>query len=125
MIVAVKSLVVDEMWKSCVIAGEALRNALSRVKAGMTTNELDRLVTEWIVQHKGQSSFKGYRGYPKHICVSVNEEVVHGVPGSRGLKEGDLVSVDLGVLWEGWYSDVAATVAIGKIPPASTRLLDT
>lgn len=124
MIVAV-SRDLDIMRASCAIAAQALRHTLDGVRIGVTTEQLDQAATEWILQHGGIPSFKGYRGYPKHICVSVNEEVVHGVPGTRQLREGDVVSVDLGVLKDGWFSDLAASVIIGRGSSQNVSLVTT
>jgi len=81
------------------------------------------LAEEYIKRHGGIPAFKGYRGYPRSLCVSVNEEVVHGIPGKRKLKEGDIVSLDLGVLMDGYYGDAAITVPVGKVSELAKKLI--
>jgi methionyl aminopeptidase len=92
---------------------------------GLTTEQLDRAAADFIVQGGGVPAFKGYRGFPASICASVNEEIVHGIPGPRKLHEGDLLKIDIGVIWEGYYGDGAATVAIGEIPEEARALMQT
>ena len=101
----------------------ALKYLKAFIKEGITTEELDRLAEEYIKRHGGIPAFKGYRGYPRSLCVSVNEEVVHGIPGKRRLKEGDIVSLDLGVLMDGYYGDAAITVPLGKVSELARRLI--
>lgn len=86
-----------------------------KMKPGMKTKELDLLAERFIKRHKAIPAFKGYRGFPSNICVSVNNEIVHGIPGERILKEGDLVSIDLGVLKNGYYADGAFTFSLGQV----------
>lgn len=109
-------------------AGKILAQALALVReqcvAGARTEDLDRLAEEFIRGQGGEPSFKGYRGFPGTLCISVNEEVVHGIPGRRKIREGDLVSVDCGVTWEGFIADSAVTVPVGAIPPELQKLLD-
>ncbi|MBI1977035.1 MAG: type I methionyl aminopeptidase [Candidatus Omnitrophica bacterium] len=93
------------------------------IRPGIRTLELDELADEFIRSHGAQPAFKGYRGYPRTICVSVNEEVVHGIPGQRRLEEGDIVSIDVGVKLDGYYSDAAKTFAVGSISEAAKRLM--
>lgn len=99
---------------------EALKGLIS---PGVTTEELDRFAEEFIRERGGIPAFKGYRGYPKTLCVSVNEEVVHGIPDKRRLKEGDIVSLDLGVVIDGYYGDAAITVAVGEVSEVAKRLI--
>jgi methionyl aminopeptidase len=95
------------------------------VKAGMSTLEIDEEVEAFIVGRGAQPAFKGYRGFPASVCVSINDEVVHGIPSPhRRLKEGDIVGLDLGCIVDGYYADCAVTVAIGEVPEAVQRLLD-
>ena len=96
----------------------------SSLRAGITTKDIDRRVEELIRRYKVQSAFKGYRGFPNCSCVSVNEEVVHGIPGNKIIKEGDIVSVDVGIVFENYFSDTAFTVGIGRIDSVLERLLD-
>jgi methionyl aminopeptidase len=94
------------------------------VRAGVTTIELDRMAEEFIRSHGGRPSFKGYRGFPASICSSVNDEVVHGIPGPRELREGDIVGIDVGVELEGYHGDAAWTFAVGEISQEAQRLLE-
>jgi len=105
----------------------AARDVLERaVTPGMTTLELDRIGEDFIRSHAGaKPSFKGLYGFPGSICSSINNEIVHGIPSKkRVLREGDIVSIDVGVLFEGYHTDSATTVAVGEIPDESARLLD-
>ncbi len=95
------------------ITGIARTAAKEALRVGMTTAELDAAVARAIEQEGAKSNFKGYHGYPAHICVSVNEQVVHGIPGPRRLESGDVVSVDLGAVYRGYHGDSAFTVALG------------
>ncbi len=106
----------------CIIANilEELRSA---VHVGMTTREIDRLAVEALQRHGAKSSALGYRGYPASLCSSVNEEVVHGIPGERVLKEGDIVTIDFAASYNGWHADSAITVPVGTIAPEVQRLL--
>lgn len=94
------------------------------VKPGVTTDEMDAVAESVIRANKGEPAFKGYRGFPKTACISLNEEVVHGIPGKRRLKEGDLVSFDIGAKVEGYYADAARTWAVGSVPSDRQRLID-
>ena len=106
------------------IVAEILVGVKERVQPGIETQELDELAEEMCRQHKVEPAFKGYRGYPRSICVSVNEEIVHGIPGARRIKAGDLVSLDFGVQYQGYYGDAAVTVAVGEVDPRSRELLE-
>ena len=101
---------------------------LSRLKEvvapGIRTSELDRLAEGWTEEAGALPAFKGYRGYPATLCTSVNEEVVHGIPGGRELKEGDIIGLDMGVIIDGYYGDAAMTVPVGRIDPEAERLLE-
>ncbi|HKL20941.1 MAG TPA: type I methionyl aminopeptidase [Tichowtungia sp.] len=102
-----------------------LRNALAeKVCPGMTTRELGDFAKRFIKERGGVSAFYGYHGYPGQICVSVNDEVVHGIPGRRIIREGDIVSIDQGIRFEGFIGDTAITVPVGKISAGNQRLLD-
>ena len=108
-------------------SGEILRDTLLEVEKmicpGVTTGELDDFAEEYIRSRGGIPAFKGYQGFPASICASVNEEVVHGIPGPRKLKEGDIVGVDMGVIRKGFYSDATRTFAVGKIDDEARRLM--
>ncbi len=103
---------------------EAHQHVASLVQPGVTTEYLDRQVEEFIRDHGGIPTFKGYHGFPASICASINEEVVHGIPGNRELKEGDIVSVDIGVTKDGYVGDSANTYAAGAEHPEDRRLMD-
>jgi len=94
-----------------------------RVRPGVTTGELDRLAETFIRDHGGQPAFKGYRGFPASICPSINEEVVHAIPGSRELRPGDVIGIDVGVEKEGFFGDAARTFAVGPVSPEAETLL--
>lgn len=102
-----------------------VRNAVAaHVAPGVTTKELDELAYELIRKEGGVSAFFGYHGYPGQICASVNEEVVHGIPGSRTIHEGDIVSIDVGVSYGGFIGDTAVTVACGAVSDEKQKLMD-
>jgi methionyl aminopeptidase len=106
------------------IVAETLKLLQDVLVPGMTTWDLDRLAEELCLARKAQPAFKGYRGFPGSLCVSVNEEVVHGIPSKkRKLKKGDIVSIDFGVLYKGFYGDSAITLPVGKVSEQVHRLL--
>lgn len=94
-----------------------------RIEPGITTRELDALAEKIIRSHGAIPSFKGYGGFPASICTSINEELVHGIPSSRKLKEGDIISIDIGAMYKGYHSDSAWTYPVGKISAEDERLL--
>jgi methionyl aminopeptidase len=97
----------------------------SQVKSGMRTEELDIIAAKEVERLGAKPSFKGYRGYPATICVSVNDEIVHGIPGKRMLREGDIVSIDFGAIYLGYHGDAAVTVGLGKVDPKAKELMET
>jgi methionyl aminopeptidase len=105
------------------IVAEILEGVKEKVQPGVETRELDELAEEMCRQRRVKPAFKGYRGYPRSICVSVNEEVVHGIPGPRSLKAGDVVSLDFGVKYEGFYGDAAITVGVGDVGEKARALI--
>lgn len=105
------------------IVAEILEGVKEKVQPGIETRELDELAEELCRQRRVKPAFKGYRGYPRSICVSVNEEVVHGIPGPRCLKAGDVVSLDFGVKYEGFYGDAAITVGVGDVGEKARALI--
>jgi methionyl aminopeptidase len=105
------------------LAAEVIREVVAAVAPGVTTGRLDRLAETYIRDHGGIPSFKGYRGYPASICVSLDDEVVHGIPGHRVIDDGQLVSIDIGVLLRHFHADIAVTVPAGEVPPEARRLL--
>lgn len=114
---------VERIAESCRIAAEVLGETMKAAVPGVKTLELDRLAASMMKAKGAASAFLNYRGYPANICVSLNETVVHGIPGQARLREGDLVSLDVGVLKDGFYGDVAATVGIGKLSAEAGKLL--
>ncbi|MDD4910225.1 MAG: type I methionyl aminopeptidase [Candidatus Omnitrophica bacterium] len=115
---------IEVIRRAGAIVAEVLRILAARVKPGITTQELDILAEESIRGRQAKCAFKGYRGFPSAACVSVNEEVVHGIPSSRVIKEGDIVSIDLGVELSGFFADAAVTVGVGKISAEASKLLE-
>ena len=115
---------IEIMYESGQITGGALALAEKSVAPGMTTGELDALIEKYIKSHGARPSFKNYNGFPAAACISVNEVVVHGIPGNRVLKEGDIVSVDVGSYFKGYHSDAARTFAVGKISDEAEKLIE-
>ncbi|MBQ3078146.1 MAG: type I methionyl aminopeptidase [Clostridia bacterium] len=105
------------------IASAALRLGGSLVRPGVTTRELDRAMHRFITEQGATPSFLGYGGFPATACISVNEQVIHGIPGKRTLKEGDIVSIDIGAIYQGYHGDCAATFPVGEIDAESARLI--
>jgi len=115
---------IKRIAESCHIVAEALEGIKNIVTPGIHTIELDRFAESFIRSKGAVPAFKGYRGYPASLCVSVNEEVVHGIPSTaRKLKEGDIISLDLGVYYKGFYGDAAITLPVGKISNLAKTLL--
>ena len=111
--------------ESAQIVGRCLLMLAREIRPGVSTLELDRLAEAFIRDSGGEPAFKGYRGFPASICASINEEVVHGIPSaSRFLREGDIVSLDIGVKREGFFGDAAHTYAVGEVPAVATKLLE-
>jgi methionyl aminopeptidase len=106
------------------IVAEGLDLAAGQVAPGVTTGELDRVVADFVKKRGGLLAFKNYRGFPGNTCISVNEEVVHGIPGNRKLRGGDIVTIDLGVKYKNYYGDSARTFPVGAISALAKRLLD-
>ncbi len=116
---------IEKMRVACRIVAEVLLDLIKAVRPGISTLELDAIAERRIRARGAIPAFKGYRGFPNTLCVSLNEQVVHGIPSKRRLKEGDIVSLDLGAIWDGYYGDAAVTVPVGRIVPAAERLLAT
>jgi len=120
---------IDFIRESCRIVAETLKLVANNVSPGVVTIDLDRIAEEYIYSNDAKAAFKGYSqagsyDYPASICVSIDDEVVHGIPGDRVLKEGEIVSLDVGVLKNGYYGDAALSVAVGEISPDKKKLLD-
>ena len=114
----------QSMRRACRITAEARALAGSMVKPGVSTKEIDKAVHDFIVAQGAKPSFLNYNGFPASVCISVNDCVIHGIPGGYVLKEGDIVSVDVGALYEGFHGDCAATYPCGAISTEAQRLID-
>ena len=112
------------MRRAGLIVSKLLKLMEKEARAGVTTKKLDTVAEAFIVSEGAEPAFKGYYGFPASICASVNEEVVHGIPGSKILKDGDIVGIDVGVRLEGYYSDAARTFAIGEVDKSSRQLIE-
>ncbi|HAZ37194.1 MAG TPA: type I methionyl aminopeptidase [Clostridiaceae bacterium] len=115
---------IDAMRRAGRITGETLAMLEEEVKPQVTTAYLDKIAEEYIIKAGAKPSFKGLYGFPASLCISVNEEVVHGIPGSRVLQEGDIVSVDCGAYYQGFHGDATRTFPVGKISSEAQRLID-
>jgi methionyl aminopeptidase len=113
------------MRRACQVVSGVLSLLSQQVKPGMKTRELDIIAEKELKAQGAESSFKGYRGFPATLCVSVNNEIVHGIPGDKVLKEGDIVSLDFGAVCNGFHGDAAITVAVGKTSPEAEQLIKT
>src|ERR687897_3308387 len=105
------------------VVGRTLELLRGEVRAGITTGELDAIAEDNIRSSGATPSFKGYHGFPGSICASVNDEVVHGIPGERVLADGDVVSIDCGAIVDGWHGDAAIPVPVGEVPVEVTELM--
>jgi len=114
---------IELIRKASRIVAEVLVELRTLVEPGITTLELDAFAEASLLKRGAKPAFKGYRGYPYTLCVAVNEEVVHGLPGKRKLREGDIVGLDLGAVVDGYYGDGAITVPVGKISEEARRLM--
>lgn len=110
------------------VSGKILARIMPKLrqvlKAGISTLEIDGIAAELIEKENAIPAFKGYKGYPANICTSINEEIVHGLPSDRELKEGDIISLDVGINYQGYFTDAAITQAVGKIDSRSQKLID-
>jgi len=106
------------------VVGAAIDLLKAAVKPGMTTKDLDKIAFKEITRQGAKPTFMGYRGFPASICTSVNEEIVHGIPGKRVLREGDIVKVDVGATIEGMIGDAAVSIAVGEVSPEAIALMD-
>ena len=114
------------MREACRISAGALRVAGEAVQPGITTEEIDRIAYEYIIKQGAKPNFLNYNGFPATACISINDEVIHGIPSKkRVIKEGDIVSIDLGAVLDGYNGDNAATFAAGRISPEAERLINT
>jgi methionyl aminopeptidase len=114
---------IEKMRRACRIASQVLERASALIEPGVTTGEVDRAAASFMREANVRSAFLNYRGFPGNICISVNNEVVHGIGGTRRIQYGDIVKLDIGVVDNGWVGDTATTVPVGVIDPAVQRLL--
>ena len=124
MIVIKNGQELQDMRQACKITAAARALAGEMVRPGVTTEAIDKAVHDYIVSQGAKPSFLGYRGYPASACISVNNTVIHGIPGGYKLKEGDIVSVDVGAYYKGFHGDCAATFPCGAISAEAQRLID-
>ena len=110
---------------TCWIVADILDELKVIIEPGIKTSDLDHFAKKLTHQHRAKPAFLGYKGYPHTICASVNDEVVHGFPNNNPLKEGDIITVDYGALYNGWYGDAAFTIGVGKISSLSIKLIKT
>ncbi|MBX7158078.1 MAG: type I methionyl aminopeptidase [Verrucomicrobiae bacterium] len=115
---------IEAMRCSGAMAREILEEMVALCVPGVTTSDLDRAVAEKIQERGAKSAFLGYRGFPGNCCISLNEEVVHGMGTQRRVQYGDLVKLDIGIIWEGWIGDTATTVVVGVVAPEVQRMVD-
>lgn len=113
----------DRIRESGRVLLEAFRTVNAMIRPGISTGELDEAAEQVIRSHGGEPAFKGYQGYPATICASINEQVVHGIPGSRALEEGDIIGIDMGVVLDDFYSDATRTYPVGEISEEAKRLI--
>jgi methionyl aminopeptidase len=116
---------IEQMAASGAILARCLQMLRSKARAGVTTSDLDVAAERFIRSQGAEPAFKGYRGFPGSICSSPNSMIVHGIPGSYKLQRGDIISIDVGVVLDGWVSDAAVTVPVGPVSPIATRLMQT
>ena len=115
---------VEVMAKASRVVAEALQILKKEVRPGVSTDELDQLAEEAIRSRNAVPAFKGYRNYPKTLCASINEQVVHGIPSGRRLKDGDIIGLDLGAIVSGFYGDSAITIPVGAVSQQAKRLIE-
>lgn len=124
MIIIKNSQEIEYMRQAGKVVGETLLRLEELIKPGITTAEIDKVAEEFITKQGAKPSFKGYGGFPASLCISVNEEVVHGIPGNRVLQEGDIVSIDCGAILNGYQGDAARTFPVGKISDEAMKLIN-
>lgn len=115
---------IEIMRKAGKIVGDTLKMLEKEINPGVSTEDLDKMAEDFILSHGARPAFKGYRGFPATACISIDEEVVHGIPGRRILTEGQIVSVDLGAIVDGYYGDAARTFPVGEISAEKRKLLE-
>ena len=115
---------IEQLKRSNAIVAEVFQELKKAIAPGITTKELDQIAEKIILSRRAIPAFKGYRGFPATLCISINEEVVHGITGRRKLKAGDIVSLDVGAILDGYYGDAAITLAVGEVNQGAKRLLE-
>lgn len=123
MVVIKSNSEIEKMRKAGEITAGALKVAEEAIRIGMTTRELDTIIRKYITSHGAKPSFLGYGGFPASACISINDEVIHGIPGPRKIEDGDIVSVDVGAYINGYHGDSAKTFAVGNVSPEARKLL--
>ena len=124
MIIIKSQTEIRKIADACRIVAEVLEGLKSHVAEGMTTADIERFVDEGIRKRGAEAAFRGYRGYPSSVCVSINDQVIHGIPsGAMKLKSGDIVGVDIGTLLDGFYGDAAMTIPVGNVRAGNAQLL--
>ena len=114
----------EMLRKSGKILARVMLRLQEFIKVNISTGEIDQLAEKIILEEGAVSAFKGYKGFPANICASVNEEIVHGIPDSRRIREGDILSLDLGINYKGYFSDLAVTLAVGKVDVQVKKLIE-
>lgn len=115
---------IEKIHKACLIVSDVLRSIVDLIRPGITTEELDQFAEKRIIASGAHPAFKGYRGYPKTLCTSLNQQVVHGIPSKEVvLHEGDIISIDVGAIVDGFYGDAARTYPVGAVDPEAARLM--
>jgi len=124
MVICKSTAELEKMHRAGLLVWEVLEKMRAMVRPGLSTKELDEFAETYTTERRAKPAFKGYRGYPGSVCTSINDEVVHGIPSaSRKVREGDILSMDFGVVMDGYYGDAALTVPVGKIAPEREKLL--
>lgn len=125
MVIPIKSREeLDKMRMAGSILARIINQLQGAVSIGAATIEIDRYAEELVNKEHCIAAFKGYRGFPANVCTSVNEEIVHGIPGERRLKDGDIISLDIGINYEGYFADAAVTLPVGRVSPEAKKLID-
>ena len=114
---------IKRIRESCRMLAEVYAELIKSVESGITTNEINRICHDLIIRRGGKPAFLDFSGFPASICISINEEVIHGIPSKRKIKDGDLVSLDLGIDLNGYFSDSALTIPVGKVSAAAMNLI--
>lgn len=123
MVIVKSNKEITKMKKAGSITGAALQHAGESIRAGMTTKELDRIINKFITSHGAVPSFLGYGGFKGSACISINDEVIHGIPGPRKIQDGDIVSIDVGAYIDGYHGDSAKTFAVGNVSDEAKELM--